>query len=440
MKSLLKRTLLGTIVGLLILLAPSVMLAVPLFNITPAPLVRPMFAGTSSQTFVEYQVQNTSGRALTGVSYRLGPNAFLDTADLTTCGSTLAAGVTCIVALVYKAPGTKAQGVGEASVPLTICVNGRSCEGPTSGNTVKLRVVPALKKVYIINSATTVAAVDTRTDTVASTITLPAGTANGVALKPDLTRLYVSSTGPSAIYVVNTTNNTLVATITPTLNPSSLAISPDGARLYVSEAGATVNNVINTATNAITTPTITWPGVSAVNIAISPNGNRLFSLDGASGAVYSANTLTGAVATITTLGGSDDRIGASPTGQFVYVTQPNTSSVVDKVNLATGAVTALTTGLPTNSNTLTTTSVDGRLLYVANNTGVVGVVDTITDSLVSTLATGGAATLPQFTPDQTRLYLLNSGGTVDILKDNVLVGTATVGALTLDNSVAPFIG
>lgn len=446
MKSLLKRVLLGASVGLLTLIAPSVIFA-GLVSITPAPLVRPAFAGTDSQTFIEYQVQNTSGQALTGVSYRVGPNAFLDTTMLTTCGSTLAAGVTCIVALVYKAPGTKAQGTGEAPVPLNVCVNGRMCEGPTSGNTVKLRVVPALKKAYVLSAATTVSLLDTRTNAVVGTITLPAGTANANVLSPDLKRLYVSSTGPSAIYVVNTTNNAVIATITPTIAPASLAISPDGTRLYASvSGGGTATNIINTATNAIAaTPTITWPGGgSAAGIVISPNGARLLTMDHISGALYSANTLTGTVATIVTLAGTDDTVSLSRDGRFAYVTQPNTSSSIDKVTLATGGVTVITSSLPASSNIFVTTSIDGRFLYLANNTGVIGLFDNTTNTQVGTVTTGiaGAFNL-QFTPDQTKIYVLNGGAssTIGIIKNNAFIGTVSLGgAFAINSTLSPFIG
>ena len=72
---------------------------------------------------------------------------------------------------------------------------------------------------YITNAVDgTVSVIDTTTNTVATTITVPIN-ATGVAVTPDGSKVYVTDLNGNTVLVIATATNTVVATITVGANP-----------------------------------------------------------------------------------------------------------------------------------------------------------------------------------------------------------------------------
>jgi YVTN family beta-propeller protein len=132
-------------------------------------------------------------------------------------------------------------------------------------------------------SGNPVSVIDTVTNTVTSTITLPGNPATeGVAVSRDGTRLYVANSNGSGFFLtaVNTANNAVVANINLGLantQVASVLVSPDGTHVYVTATGGTVS-VVDTATNTLV-QTISGVGGNLFS-AIASNGSALLGSGG----------------------------------------------------------------------------------------------------------------------------------------------------------------
>ena len=155
-------------------------------------------------------------------------------------------------------------------------------------------VAPDAKHVYVAgfpNSATAygaVAVIDTELRRVVTTIPLQDGP-EGIAASPDGKKIFVLAypllTNKAIIYVVDTATNTVESTINlPAGNfvASALAISPDGQRLYVSGNplssagyGPGLIYVIDT-TGASLVSRFSLPPYEFFNIAVSPDNSKLY--------------------------------------------------------------------------------------------------------------------------------------------------------------------
>ena len=96
-----------------------------------------------------------------------------------------------------------------------------------------------------------VAAIDTATNTVVTTIPLPPRP-KAIAVAPDGKRVYVANS--NAVNVVDTSTNAVMATVGPMAFPTGLAVTPDGARVYVTHAYTTPRgtvDAIDTARNMV---------------------------------------------------------------------------------------------------------------------------------------------------------------------------------------------
>lgn len=105
--------------------------------------------------------------------------------------------------------------------------------------------VPVLKRVDVINTAT---------NTLTSTISLPGNQNYGAAISPDGTRLYVTG-GPiniGVLYVVDLASDKVVAHAPARSLAEAIAISPDGSQVYLASLLAPRLSVLSTSTNAIT--------------------------------------------------------------------------------------------------------------------------------------------------------------------------------------------
>jgi YVTN family beta-propeller protein len=103
----------------------------------------------------------------------------------------------------------------------------------------------------------TVSVIDTATNTVTETITLPDGKGpTGVAVTPDGSQVYVSNDSDiDAVSVIATATNT-VGSIRVGGFPNGVAVTPDGSKVYVTNGHSNDVSVIATATNTVVGLTI----------------------------------------------------------------------------------------------------------------------------------------------------------------------------------------
>jgi YVTN family beta-propeller protein len=144
--------------------------------------------------------------------------------------------------------------------------------------------------------APTVSVVSEETNTVVHTITLPAGAngpgeVGGVAINPVTSRLYISDNQNSVIYVMNARNHRILATI-PGLR-GAITVNPRTNKIYVSSVLLDTVTIINGKTNQIAgTVAIPLPERAAFDFVTDriyiPSGNffgDVFVLDGKTDAV-----------------------------------------------------------------------------------------------------------------------------------------------------------
>ncbi len=153
-----------------------------------------------------------------------------------------------------------------------------------------------------------------------------------------------------------------------------------------------------------TVVTKTTVGKSANSVAVAPNGKFAYVADQDADEIAVLNTATNQVSRIINIPqGAPQFVSFSPNSQYAYVSIYNTSSydndsatvhLVDFVNTATDAVTAHVQ-VDNDKPGPSTTSPDGRYLYVPNHDmtmgsahgNIVDVIDTVQKSVVARIST-----------------------------------------------------
>src|SRR5207302_286363 len=120
--------------------------------------------------------------------------------------------------------------------------------GSTVDQTHGVAVTPDGARVYVTTYSEEpyghfgVAAIDTATNTVVTTIPLPPRP-KAITVAPDVKHVYVANS--NAVNVVDTSTNAVVATVGPMAFPTGLAVTPDGARVYVTHAYTTPRGTVD---------------------------------------------------------------------------------------------------------------------------------------------------------------------------------------------------
>jgi YVTN family beta-propeller protein len=227
-----------------------------------------------------------------------------------------------------------------------------------------------------------VCVIDTATNMVVATIPVPpeAQAQNGLevslAITPDGKTVYETGGDFGPIAVIDTATNTVVATI-PTGGGGALAVAPDGKRLYLGSG-----NVIDTATNTVVATIPFEQGPFAPDsLIVTPNGKRLYvGMDTRGVDVYdtSANILVARVPA--------EAVGlaVTPDGRYVYAGGP-AGGAVSVIDTGTNTVVKV---IPQDSPGAIGIIPDGKRAYV----GILGffyngisVIDTATNTVVATI-------------------------------------------------------
>jgi YVTN family beta-propeller protein len=207
-------------------------------------------------------------------------------------------------------------------------------------------ITPDGTRAYVANFNNTVSVIDTSTNMVVATITIPVGSYPlGVAITADGTRAYVANSS-GTVSVIATATNTVIATVQLSSfppGPTGVAITPDGTRAYVTIYGRpdTLSStvlVIDTATNTVVNSVglnCLPLGCAPIAIAITPDGSHAYVTNSFSNVsnVSVIDTASNTQVAMLTVPG---RVAITPDGKSAYVA--NGSNTVSVINTATNTV------------------------------------------------------------------------------------------------------
>ncbi len=238
------------------------------------------------------------------------------------------------------------------------------------------------------------------------------------------------SSSSGRILVFNDSSGTLSApTVLRTLasyEPGPVEVSPGGTYVYVAMVGSR-EWIQEQITYPYTTNWYTAPSsfTSTQSTGLSADGSTLLLADSASGAVQEVSTSSGANTSSTSADSSVYAIAPAfaAVGSWNAFVPIQASNVVDVVNVATQSVTETITD--SNGPRQVVASPDGQYVYVAN-TSTVSVIQT---SLIGTTSNPLITTITGIQGSQPNTPDLNGGIAISPSGDSLLVGDTANGAI-----------
>lgn len=294
-------------------------------------------------------------------------------------------------------------------------------------------------RIYVANASLTtspsISVIDSSTNAVSSTIAMDARP-GGMAINPTGTRLFVSLDN-GTVAVVDTATNTISASITlPTdgsspASPGPIAINPDGSRVYVTYSDLPKHwlGVINTTTNAVIARLEVGPQANA--IAVNPAGTLVFVsqsggptcncaltvVDATNNTVLNRAELADIRGSFGLVASKDNKLYASNGGFAVFVIDQSTLTIINRftvgfrsthmifdqdethlfvisedanslsiIEISTGAIEVVHVGVRPNRVAIGSS---GKFAYVVNFTGnSVSVIDLRTRTVIKNIGVG----------------------------------------------------
>ena len=214
---------------------------------------------------------------------------------------------------------------------------------------------------------------------------------------------YVMNSQEGTVSVIDTATNTVSTIIPVGTDPHMIAFTPDGARAYITDASDGAVFVIATATNAVVA---TIPGNrQSRHVAITPDGLSAYVSGGDDIAVIDTQTNT----VIDTISGVATQIAITPDGSRAYATADlNGDILVLVIDTTTNSV--LTT-IPVGGAPIgIAITPDGTKVFVAggSDSDTVAVIDADTNTIIATIPLEGNLYAVAITPDGSRAYVADS--------------------------------
>lgn len=321
----------------------------------------------------------------------------------------------------------------------------------------------AQTRLYVSNDIdNTVSVVDTNSNTTVATI--PAGsTPSGIVTYPQHNRVYVANTYSNNIEVIDSLTNTVVTTIPVVSNPYRLAISHDGTRLYAGDQNTNgIVTVIDTVTNTVIR-TISGFDVPQ-NLALSLDDSRLYIQNNAAdhygaGSVSVVDTNSFSIIATIPVGDQPVDLAMSPDGTQLFVSYETTAgSFLAVIATATNTIVDhIFLGSDLSGAHRLIFNTTGTRVYAMDNfwgsgaengtvNGKVYVIDTATDTIIDTIQVGLVSNALAISPDNSTLYVSESGLTsspnnqVSIIdtQTDTITGTITVGLYPSEMAIGVF--
>jgi YVTN family beta-propeller protein len=238
------------------------------------------------------------------------------------------------------------------------------------------------------------------------------------------TRAYVTNRGLQNVSVVDLATNTVVANV-PVETPGSIVVAPDGFHVYVASRELLDPNFnlrqqfvvsIDTATNSVVANIPLNGGPVPVGAMVSsPDSTKVYVLDGtpAGGAVDVIDTATNTIAAVIPVPTNNLRsLIISPDGNHLYIADGAIGDVY-VADTAANAVVATIPEVPSDGyylhmgTTAMAISPDGSRLYTSDGgliSGFMSIIDTASNTRLSTFSTLSGLFTMTMTPDGTRIY------------------------------------
>ena len=248
------------------------------------------------------------------------------------------------------------------------------------------------------SNSTSMTVIDTATDTVVDTINVGDTFMQSAAVSPDGTRVYAGSINSGKIWVINTLTNAVVTGVPASyFGVYALAVDPSGARLYAT-TGDNQLAVMDTATNTMLAP-ITGSFDAPQNVAVTPDGTRAYVSNAFGGYITVVDLVANSVLTTIPTFTSTRGVDILPDGSRAYVTED--SFGLDVIDTATNT---LVTTVPILSAVGAAVHPDGSKVYVSTGSGVT-VVDTATNAVITSVPVGGINFGVSVNPDGSKVYV-----------------------------------
>ncbi len=295
---------------------------------------------------------------------------------------------------------------------------------------------------YVGNAlSSTLTVLDTSTNLVATTISIPGYGGVPFGISPDQTHLYLAN--GNTVEIIDTTTNSLIGTISGVgPNANAVTIAPNGIFGYTANASVDFTSgsvsVFSTATNTVVA---TVPISFATGNVTVTSDNALAYVSGTGSTIAVINTSTNTVQSTFSIpvpsGGTNGNFGPflTPNRSFAYVGQavagvaPGTVTAIDIPSNQT--VATILVGTDPNGMAFTP---DGRYGYVANTgSNNVSVMDTSSNTVIATVPVGKQPSTIAMTPDGAFAYVGNfSDSTLSVIQ------TSTNSVMTTIPMPSPF--
>jgi YVTN family beta-propeller protein len=259
-------------------------------------------------------------------------------------------------------------------------------------------------------------AIDPSNNSLANTISIPAGDISTTGISPDGKTLYCIDDFTDNLYIVSlltgATLNVLPQGGIFSFNP--LLLSSDGSTLYIPNYSSNTVSVVSTSLQKVIKIIATNIGPSEMNL--SPNNSVLYVPCYTSNVINVIDTTTYKLITSISVSGNPINVQMVDNGKKLYVSQYSNSSV-SCINTTTNTITAtITVGAQPNGMVITP---DQQYLYVVNITpGTISVIDVITNTIVTTITTEPSNSQLQISDDGLRVY---NGAVTNVGAGNIYV-------------------
>jgi YVTN family beta-propeller protein len=327
-------------------------------------------------------------------------------------------------AAVSNAPSAAA--IPAASVPASLA-DPAVAKTVTVGNAPNdIQVAPDGEFAYITNQdPDRITVLDTATDQVTTSISIPQGQPQFVSFSRDSLTAYVSvynpnGSGTPAVVFIDTTTGTVTGSVPVNNNsPGPSTVSPSGQYLYVPNHNMTMGatngriiDVINVATKHV---------VDNISVPMNPHwivfgatGQFLYVSDHMSSVVTVINASTNKIVKEISVGQTPHGEAISPSGSILAVTSYQ-GNFVTFINTATDTV-IHRVNVGKNPQACAYAP-DGRHLYVVNNvSNTVSVIDTTDYAVTDTIHVGSGPTSIAVLPNGLQAYVSNaSSDSIDVL-------------------------
>ncbi|MBI2743572.1 MAG: hypothetical protein HYX48_06620 [Chlamydiales bacterium] len=275
------------------------------------------------------------------------------------------------------------------------------------------------------SSSNSVYAVDTVTNSVIATINVSSTSEYpGIAITPDGAKVYVALDS-GVVDVIDTRTNTVTASVSlPGAAFFFPAVTPDGSKVFVTNYSTTNNNIV--VIDTITDTLITTIDVGSTSEFITyAKGKAFISIDNNSVAIV--NAATNALITTTPVGAFPYGIKTTPNGEEVYVACLNAAAV----NVLSATTNAVVATIDVGGEPLFTTfsALENRAYIVNFNSNDVSVIDLTSHAVVATVGVGGLPLFALSSPDGTKVYVVAADGSMSVIdtSSNAVIATIPLG-------------